>query len=293
MPPTPDVRPTSHDRHDPLLVAALAAGDLAATDRAHATELIETCLDCATLHDDLVAIARATATVPPPITTRPRDFRLSREQAARLRPSGWRRFVGAFGSPRFAFTKPLGVGLATIGLAGLLLGNVSLGSFGGMSAAAPMAAASAGSAESNQSGATRGIGDAAASAAPASAPAALGPVVASPAASGTGGFYPVALPSPSSAPAPSMTSDRANLGSLDHGPSASTVEVAGGPKTTTTTPGASQSTRDILSATEQPNDQVVDLGTPPDLRTMIFVAAVLVGLGLLVLRRVARSVTAA
>jgi anti-sigma factor RsiW len=289
MPPTPDVRPTSHDRHDPLLVAALAAGDLAATDRVRATELIETCPDCATLHDDLVAIARATASVPPPIATRPRDFRLSREQAARLRPSGWRRFVGAFGSPRFAFTKPLGVGLATIGLAGLLLGNVSLGSFGGMSAAAPMAAASAGSAESNQSGGTRGIGDAAASAAPASAPAALGPVVASPAASGTGGFYPVALPSPSSAPAPSLTSDRSAAG-LDRCPCASNAEVAGGPKTTT--PGASQPTRDILSATEQPNDQVVDHAPVPDLRTIIFVAAVLVGLGLLVLRRVARGVTA-
>jgi hypothetical protein len=292
MPPTPDVRPTSHDRHDPLLVAALAAGDLAATDRVRATELIETCPDCAALHDDLLAIARATASVPPPISARPRDFRLSREQAARLRPSGWRRFIGAFGSPRFAFTKPLGVGLATIGLAGLLLGNVSLGSLGGMSAAAPMSApaASAGSAESNQSGATRGIGDAAASAAPASAPAALGPVVASPAASGTGGFYPVSLPSPSSAPAPSMTTDRSAYSANDHGPSASPVEAAGGPKTTT--PGASQPTRDILSATGQPLEQTADDGTAPDLRTMIFVAAVLVGLGLLVLRRVARGVTA-
>ena len=293
MPPTPDVRPTSHDRHDPLLVAALAAGDLAATDRVRATELIETCPDCATLHDDLVAIARATASVPPPITTRPRDFRLTREQAARLRPSGWRRFVGAFGSPQLAFTKPLGVGLATIGLAGLLLGNVSLGSLGGSSAAAPMSAtgASAGSAESNQSGGTRGLGDAvgAASAAPASAPAALGPVAASPAASGTEGFYPVALPSPSSAPAPSMTSDRSAAG-FDRCPCASNAEVAGGPKTTT--PGASQPTRDILSATGQPLEQTVDQGPAPDLRTMIFVAAVLVGLALLVLRRVARGVTA-
>jgi len=291
MPPNPDVRPTSHDRHDPLLVAALAAGDLAATDRVQATHLIETCPDCATLHDDLVAIARATANVPPPITTRPRDFRLSREQAARLRPSGWRRFVGAFGSPRLAFTKPLGVGLATIGLAGLLLGNVSLGSLGGSSAAAPMSAtgASAGSAEFNQSGGTRGLGDAAAaaSAAPASAaPVALGPVAASPAASGTGGFYPVALPSASSAPAPSLTTDRSAAG-LDGSPPASNVEVAGGAKTTT--PGASQPTRDTLSETEQSVDQA----SPPDLRTMIFVAAVLVGLGLLVLRRVARSVTAA
>ena len=297
MPPTPDVRPTSHDRHDPLVVAALAAGDLAASERIQATELIESCPDCATLHDDLVAIARATASVPPPITSRPRDYRLTREQAARLRPSGWRRFVGAFGGPRLAFTKPLGVGLATIGLAGLLLGNVSLGSLGGSAAApAPMSAtgASAGGAESTQSGGTRGLGDAAgaASAAPASgAPAALGPVVASPAASGTGGAYPVAQPSPSSAPAPSLTTDRTSYGAFDRSPPASNVEVAGGPKTTT--PGASQPTRDSVSETGQPLEQTADDGTPPDLRTMIFVAAVLVGLGLLVLRRVARGMTVA
>ena len=65
MPNQADVRATSHARHDTLLVAALAAGDLAGTDRDHATELIETCADCATLHDDLVAIARATASAPP------------------------------------------------------------------------------------------------------------------------------------------------------------------------------------------------------------------------------------
>ena len=138
MPPTPDVRPTSNDRHDPLLVAALAAGDLAATDRVLATHLIQTCVECATLHDDLVAIARATAAVPPPIATRPRDFRLTPEQARRLRPSGWRRVMGGFAAPRLAFAKPLGIGLTTIGLAGLLLGNLSFSL--GSAASAPMSA---------------------------------------------------------------------------------------------------------------------------------------------------------
>src|SRR5437879_2252026 len=149
MPHDTDVRSTSHDRHDALLVAALAAGDLSGTDRDHATALIRTCPDCATLHDDLVAIARATANVPPPIAARPRDYRLAPEQAARLRPGGWRRFVDALAGPQFAFSRPLGIGLTTIGLAGLLLANVSLPNLGGASASAPMTvgAAVGGSAE--------------------------------------------------------------------------------------------------------------------------------------------------
>ena len=101
-----------HDRHDPMLVAALAAGDLAGTERDQAIALTASCAECAALHDDLVAIARATASVPPPIRGAGRDFRLTPEQAASLRPTGWRRFVPAGG--RGAFTRPLGVALATL-----------------------------------------------------------------------------------------------------------------------------------------------------------------------------------
>ena len=36
---------------------------------------------------------------------------------------GWRRFVAAFGSPRDVFSRPLAVGLTTLGLAGLLLAS--------------------------------------------------------------------------------------------------------------------------------------------------------------------------
>ena len=137
MPHVSEVRSTSHDRHDPMLVAALAAGDLAGTDRDQAMALTESCSTCADLHADLVAIARATAALPPPIAAPGRDFRLSPEQAASLRPGGWRRFV-PLGGLRGATTGRLGVGLATIGLAGLLIGNVPLG-FGG-AASAPSAA---------------------------------------------------------------------------------------------------------------------------------------------------------
>jgi len=144
MPHVSEARATDHDRHDPMLVAALAAGDLAGTERDQVIALTASCADCAALHDDLVAIARATASVPPPIRGTGRDFRLTPEQAASLRPSGWRRFVPAGGGA--AFTRPLGAALATFGIAGILIGTLSLGFTGGSSASAPQPAAGAGAA---------------------------------------------------------------------------------------------------------------------------------------------------
>ena len=281
MPNGSDVRPTSHDRHDPLLVAALAAGDLAATDRVHATHLIQTCGECATLHDDLIAIARATASVPPPIATRSRDFRLSPEQAKRLRPSGWRRVMGALAGPRLAFAKPLGIGLTTIGLAGLLLGNISL-SFGS-AASAPMSAAT---------GASGGAAnEAAASAAPAysdgSEPGSqFGPMASSPTAPQAAASAPVASAA-ASAPEPTDTAVRA--GGVP-GPSASgaaAIDVAGGVKSTS--PASTQAPREAAGQGER----LSEVRSGPDARTVIFVAAIVIGLGLLVLGRVARRVTGA
>jgi hypothetical protein len=134
MPPTSE----QHDQHDPLLVVSLAAGDLTGADRDRAASLIVDCADCRALHDDLLSIAQATAALPP--ATRPRDFQLSPEQAARLRPAGWRRFIEAFATPRLAMTRQLGVGLTTIGLAGLLISVLPGIPLGMGSAAAPQAA---------------------------------------------------------------------------------------------------------------------------------------------------------
>ena len=116
MPHLPD-----HTTHDPELIAAYAAGDAAGPDLAQATELVAECTDCAALHRDLRAIATALPELPAP--ARPRDFRLTPEQAASLAPSGWRGLLAAFASPRFRLAAPLGTGLAAIGLAGLLLGT--------------------------------------------------------------------------------------------------------------------------------------------------------------------------
>ena len=120
----PHVPATPHIDHDRLLVAAYAAGDVSGADLETALTLVATCADCAALHRDLRSIAGAVAALP--ALVRPRDFRLAPEQAARLRPSAWRRLLQPFAGPRFAVAGPLGTGLATLGIAGLLVAG-SLG----------------------------------------------------------------------------------------------------------------------------------------------------------------------
>ena len=127
-PTSPTSAATSHDRHDPMLVAALAAGDLAGTERDQAIALTRSCTECAALHDDLLALARATAAAA--AADRHAGPRLPADAGAMprgLRPSGWRRFVAGRRRRRGSLTRPLGVGLATFGIAGLLIGNAAIG----------------------------------------------------------------------------------------------------------------------------------------------------------------------
>jgi hypothetical protein len=116
MPHLPD-----HVTHDPQLIAAYAAGDATGPALDEATELVAACTGCAELHRDLRAISTALPELPAPV--RPRDFRLTPEQAASLRPAGWRAVLAAFAAPRFRLAAPLGTGLAVAGLAGLLLAS--------------------------------------------------------------------------------------------------------------------------------------------------------------------------
>src|SRR6476646_6590491 len=142
MPHVSEAIAASHDDHDLLLVAAFAAGDLTGAERDLARSLTASCGECAALHADLVAIARATATLPPPIASAGRDFRLSPAQAASLRRTGWRRLLPASGTS--PLTRPLGV-------AGLLISNVSLGTFSlGSGAPAPIAGGPAAAASTSQ-----------------------------------------------------------------------------------------------------------------------------------------------
>ncbi len=129
MPPAP----AAHATHDPLAIAAYAAGDATGGELTAASALVATCEACAALHHDLRAIALAlpATTAPAP---RPRDFRLTPDQAASLTPTGWRRLLAPFAGPSFGFAKPLGTGLATLGLTGILVAGASGIPLGGATA---------------------------------------------------------------------------------------------------------------------------------------------------------------
>ena len=111
--------PDDHHQHDLALVAALAAGDAQGRDQTRATELVTACGECARVRDDLVGLSLQLRALPAPRRTR--DFRLTADQAAALKPTGWRRLLAVFGSSGFRFATPLGTTMATLGLAGLLL----------------------------------------------------------------------------------------------------------------------------------------------------------------------------
>ena len=117
--------PAAHAGHDPSLVAAYAAGDAAGRELAEARALVSGCAGCAELHRDLRAIAAALPAVPAPARPASRDFRITPEQAAALRPSRARgalaRLLAPLASARFAFAGPAGAGVAALGLAGVLL----------------------------------------------------------------------------------------------------------------------------------------------------------------------------
>lgn len=165
MPHVPDSH--THADHDPALIAAHAAGDATGDELATAAALVASCAPCAELHADLRAIAAATAALPAPV--RRRDFRLTPEQAASLRPRGWRRLRDALAGPGFRFATPLGTGLATLGLATLLVANLGSVQLGGATSGAGVDDGSSTRQESV-------IG--APSAAPAEAPSAAAPAAA-------------------------------------------------------------------------------------------------------------------
>ena len=128
--PTMNEASRPHDRHDRHLVAALAADDLEPIVRTEADTMVASCRDCAELLADIRLIAAATSALPD--IPRTRDFRISAVDAARLRPSAWRALLDALGGARSSFSRPLAVGLTTIGLVGLLATTIP-GALGGLS----------------------------------------------------------------------------------------------------------------------------------------------------------------
>ena len=111
-----------HSAHDRLLIASLVDRSVSHSERAIAEVQLAACRDCAQLFDDLAAISAATIALPLP--SRPRDFTLTSADAERLRVRGWRRVFAAIGTSRDVFSRPLAVGLTTLGLAGLLVTTI-------------------------------------------------------------------------------------------------------------------------------------------------------------------------
>jgi anti-sigma factor RsiW len=131
--------PATHATHDPELIAAALGGSLDPSERRLIDDRLATCGSCAELHADLLAIASAQRALPTP--SRPRDFRLTPADAHRLRPRGFRAVLAAIGSSRDAFSKPLAVGLTTLGLVGLLVGAVPSFGLGGATSLSTVGAA--------------------------------------------------------------------------------------------------------------------------------------------------------
>jgi hypothetical protein len=162
----------SHRRHDLTLISAAAAGDAAGFDLTRAASQIRTCAECASLAADLRAIAAATRVLPAPVRPIASDFRLTVEDVARLdRYRGWGRlirpFVTALNGPSL---RPIAAGLTALGVVGLLVAVVPF---------APLGGSSAFLASSPDAGVERGTSAAATSpapAAPAALPSAGGPV---------------------------------------------------------------------------------------------------------------------
>ena len=145
-----------HALHDEELIAAFAADDVEdPADAERARALVERCPTCHELHHDLAAIRTAmqvsgTAAQRAQTRSAPRDFRLTAEDAARLRPGspvarlavrlGWRDRVNLGVA---AFGRPVGAAITTFGVVGLLVGTLTLGggSLGSMSGAAVPSAA--------------------------------------------------------------------------------------------------------------------------------------------------------
>ena len=276
--------PDSHHDHDLALVAALAAGDAQGRDHTRATELVTSCAECALVRDDLVALAGSLHTLPAPRRTR--DYRLTAEQAATLRPTGWRRLLGAFGGTGFRFATPVGTAMATLGIAGLLLSAVP--------SSLPAGTTGDGTNTRDQ---LEVLAQEASGAAASSGPAAIGPApqgevpAASEAAPSAASASAAPAPSASVGPVsgryetdqasnPADTTQGGAAAAASSGPAA-TGDIAGEGGTQLAAPPAASTAAPTVAPTT----------TSPD-RTLVLVATLLViaGLGLVGLRYTARRV---
>jgi len=121
----------AHDSHDRLLVARFALGDELARDEAASVRaVLAGCSDCGELVSEMQVVQHATAEALAP--ARPRDFFISAEQAATLRPNAWMRFLGRFSAPRMTALRPLAgatlaIGIVLVGVGAVLPDEIPAG----------------------------------------------------------------------------------------------------------------------------------------------------------------------
>jgi hypothetical protein len=103
-----------HHRHDRLLVARHAATDLPPSQQHEAQDLIRWCTECAALAADINLISNAVGQLP--AAARPRDFRLTAEQAANLRGSRLDRLLRTLTGSGWATVRPVAAVALSVGL---------------------------------------------------------------------------------------------------------------------------------------------------------------------------------
>jgi hypothetical protein len=116
---------SDHRRHDRLLITRHAAGDSYPAEQAEAEALVAGCSDCRQLADDIRLLSRTTQDLPAP--RRSRDFRISVEQAERLRGTWFERLMRGLASPGWGTAlRPMAGAAMAIGLTLAVVGALPL-----------------------------------------------------------------------------------------------------------------------------------------------------------------------
>jgi hypothetical protein len=240
----PKTAAAAHAGHDELLIARLYGNDVDDRERARALELVAGCDECAALFADLGAIAKATAALPVP--ARPRDFALTEEDAARLRPRrrGLARLLGA------GRRRSFGGALAALGFSGLVLTG-ALSMFGTVATSASLDSGMPGERLAAQAANGSEAQDLSVSSAAPLPAATAGPAQPSSAGGSTQDLTPggVATAAPS-AIAPPATLRPPSSGAPEKGATPNAPALAGGGAADTTTSGAPSDGQSAAAASQ-------------------------------------------
>lgn len=117
--------PSDHRRHDRLLVARFAAGNSQGNELDEARALLAACGECSALAGDLRLLPAALRSMPAP--RRPRDFRLTAEQAQRLSGSRLERLMRGLTGPGWGALRPVAGVAMSLGLVLAVVGALPVG----------------------------------------------------------------------------------------------------------------------------------------------------------------------